>query len=139
MRLVGWLVPLAVVALAGCAAGDGRGSAADDSFTLPSDAKDGGASTMPSGEVRTIRGVLSFDDIEGGCAFLETADGTRYEVVYPDGWVLDRASGRLHGPEGQDVAPGGTMEIEGTIARDRSSICQVGPIVIATRVEPAAP
>jgi hypothetical protein len=94
---------------------------------------------MPSGEVRTIRGVLSFDDIEGGCAFLETADGTRYEVVYPDGWVLDRASGRLHGPEGQDVAPGGTIEIEGTIARDRSSICQVGPIVIATRVEPAAP
>jgi len=139
MKLAGILVPLALVALAACTTSDpGRGSAADDSFTLPSDGADRtGGPVPPAG--RTIRGVLSFDDIEGGCAFLESADGSRYEVVYPEGWVLERATGRLHGPDGEDVAPGTVIEVEGSIATDRSSICQLGPIVIATRVVAPAP
>jgi hypothetical protein len=140
MRIVAVTVSFVVAALAACSANDpGRGSAADDSFVLPS-ARDGAAtgSTRP-GDVRTIRGTLSFDDIEGGCPFLEAPDGTRYEVIYPDGWTVDRATGRLHGPDGHDVAPGTVIEIEASIARDRSSICQVGPIVVATRVTVPSP
>jgi hypothetical protein len=37
------------------------------------------------------------------------------------------------------IPPGTTLEVEGTIATDRSSICQVGPIVLAATVSVVAP
>lgn len=132
MRLGAFLLSVALAGIAACTGGESRGSAADDSFTLPSDGKDG-PSAPPAG--LTLRGVLSFDDLEGGCAFLETPDGRRYEVVYPDGWTLDRRSGGLTGPDGRQLPPGTTIEVAGRIASDRSSICQVGPIVVASGVE----
>ena len=134
MRLGAVVVWLAIVALAACTTSDEGGSAEDDSFTLPSRAgADGKSPPLTAG--RSLTGVLSWDDIEGGCAFLLTADGTRYEVLYPEGWSLDRAEAVLRGPAGEVVHGGETVTVRGSIASGRSSICQVGPIFAATAVE----
>jgi hypothetical protein len=92
------------------------------------------AAPIRSGAALRITGTLSFDAIEGGCPFLETAEGKRYEVLYPEGWSIDRGSGRLVGPDGRSVEPGGTITVRGSIASDIASICQVGPIVRAVEV-----
>ncbi len=106
-----------------------------DEFTLPprfprstSRGKDVGA-----GE-RTFSGVLGRGDIEGGCAFVEAADGSRYEVVFPEGWAIDRSSGELRGDDGRIARAGDAITIRGSVATDRSSICQIGPIIIASEV-----
>ena len=85
--------------------------------------------------VLTVTGTLAFDDIEGGCSFLATDSGTRYEVTYPDGWILDRRQADLRGPSGEWARAGDSVTVRGTVATDRSSICQVGPIFVATDVE----
>jgi hypothetical protein len=82
-----------------------------------------------------VTGRLGFDDIEGGCSFLETDDGTRYEVVYPDGWAIDRMLAELRGPGDQVAHAGASITVTGGLAIDRSSICQIGPIFVATSVE----
>ena len=82
-----------------------------------------------------ISGVFSSDSIEGGCAFLEAADGTRYEVLWPDGWTLLRNPFRLQDPNGEVVASGGeTVTVRGQEANDMGSICMVGPIFRASEV-----
>lgn len=129
------LLGLALLWLAACTTGE-RGSAADDSFTLASPS-DGTKSITPPA-TRSIRGVLTFDDIEGGCAYLESDDGTRFEVIYPAGWRLDRAAAILRGPADVVVRAGETVTVNGSIATDRSSICQVGPIFRAETVEISA-
>jgi hypothetical protein len=79
-------------------------------------------------------GALGFDDIEGGCTFLE-ANGVRYEVIYPDGWQLQRSPLQLISPEGEVVAgPGDQVTVRGEEAGDMASICQIGPIFRATEV-----
>lgn len=83
----------------------------------------------------TVTGRLGFDDIEGGCSFLETDEGTRYEVTYPDGWTIDRILAELRGPGGELAGAGVSVTVRGAIATDRSSICQIGPIFVATAVE----
>ena len=83
-----------------------------------------------------MTGVLTFDDIEGGCTYLQTADGRRFEVIYPEGWAIDRACAKLDGPSGEVVRAGESLTAKGSIARDRSSICQVGPIFEASSVSP---
>ncbi|MDO8483656.1 MAG: hypothetical protein Q7S35_01785, partial [Candidatus Limnocylindrales bacterium] len=83
---------------------------------------------------RLLTGTLGFDTVEAGCGYLETTDGTRYEVIYPDPWRLDRASGRLVGPGGQSVGPGATVTVRGVISEEIASICQVGPIFRAVEV-----
>ena len=127
------LLPFVLVALAACTGTGGSPSPGrsleQDSFVLPSS---GNKSIPPAAQV--FQGVLSFDSIEGGCAFIEAPDGTRYEVVYPEGWTLDVAGQVLHGPEGEEAPAGMTLQVQGTIATDRASTCQVGPIVVATSV-----
>jgi hypothetical protein len=113
----------------------------DDEFTLPTpiDPWDAWAAKSPSQPAATVTGRLGFDDIEGGCSFLETDEGTRYEVVYPDGWTIDRMLAELRGPSGQVAHAGESVTVDGAVATDRSSICQIGPIFVATAVEiPAA-
>jgi hypothetical protein len=136
MRFAAILVPIAVAAIAACTSGERGSPAADDSFTLPPAGKSDAAKPPAA---QTFRGVLSFDDIEGGCTLLETPDGRRYEVVFPEGWAVDRAAGRLRGPGGEDIPAGTNLEVTGSIATDRSSICQIGPIIMATRVVVSAP
>jgi hypothetical protein len=109
-------------------------SGGDDDFILPprspasSPGKDLGA-----GE-RTITGVLGFDTVEGGCAFVEAADGSRYEVIYPEGWTVDRSSGELRADDGRIGRVGDAITVRGSTATDRSSICQIGPIILASEV-----
>jgi len=85
-----------------------------------------------SGNVVELTGTVGFDEIEGGCAYLATADGT-YQVIYPAGWQVDRATGALTGPDGQSVLPGGHITVRGFIA-DLMLTCQIGPIFQATEV-----
>ena len=82
-----------------------------------------------------LRGTLGFDDIEGGCAYLLADDGTRYEVIYPDGWKLQRAPLQLVSPDGEVVARAGDeVAVRGREAGDMASICQIGPIFRASEV-----
>ena len=90
------------------------------------------ATQLPAGELLT--GVLGADSTEG-CAYLETADGTRYEVIYPDGWTLSRSGPTLSDPDGTVVARGGDeVTVRGGPEVNMASTCQVGPIFRATEV-----
>jgi len=114
-----------------------RRAVGDDEFTLPAPTEpwDSWAAKSPSRPDVIVTGRLGFDDIEGGCSFLETDDGTHYEVAYPVGWTLDRMRAELRGPGGQLARAGESVTVRGAIATDRSSICQIGPILAATDVK----
>lgn len=81
-----------------------------------------------------LTGTLGFDSAEGGCAYLEADSGERYQVVYPDGWQVDRGTRHLVGADGTDAPPGSIVSVRGSIAADMASICQVGPIFRAIEV-----
>jgi hypothetical protein len=88
----------------------------------------------PGAGEMTVTGRLGFDSIEGGCPYLETDGGTRYQVLWPDGWRLD-GGGSLVSPAGERVAgPGDEVTIRGRVADDMASICQIGPIFRAREV-----
>ena len=124
----------AIVWISACSSGGSSTPPADDEFTLPS-GSGGGNKVSPGVGARSVTGLLSFDDIEGGCAFIQTPEGTKFEVLYPQGWQLDRAAAVLRGPSGEVVHAGDPLTVKGSVATDRSSICQVGPIFQATAVE----
>jgi hypothetical protein len=125
LRLIGW------VAICALAAGCARG--VDGSPAEPSAQRSvTGATQIPSGDLLT--GVLGADSTEG-CAYLETGDGTRYEVIYPEGWTLEDSGPTLTDPDGSVVARGGDeVTVRGNPAEDMASTCQVGPIFRATEV-----
>jgi hypothetical protein len=82
-----------------------------------------------------LTGVLGADSIEGGCTYLEAANGTRYEVIYPPGWALDRSSATLRDATGAIIATAGDLvTVRGREATDMASTCQIGPIFQATEV-----
>jgi hypothetical protein len=136
---------LVAIGLAACG-GDGASVAptpsADETASpsaQPSEASpspDPTGSEAPSVEAEaTITGVLSGDDIEGGCVFLATEDGS-YEVIWPDGWTVNAQTLELTDPSGEVVATGGDMiTVHGRIATEMASICQVGQILEAVAVE----
>lgn len=89
---------------------------------------------VPVGDA--ITGVLGADAIEGGCAYLASPDGTRYEVIYPDGWRVQLSPLQLLDPDGSVVAVGGDeVTVRGSLAGDMASICQIGPIFRAAEVD----
>lgn len=92
------------------------------------------ASQLP-GSGETLTGILGADAVEGGCAYLQAADGTRYEVLYPSGWTLELSPLQLIDPDGTVHArAGGVVTVRGRLANDMASICQIGPIFEATEV-----
>lgn len=98
------------------------------SFTLSS------KQPVPVGD--SVTGVLGADAVEGGCAYLASPDGTRYEVIYPDGWRVQLSPLQLLDPDGTLVATGGEeVTVQGSLAGDMASICQIGPIFRATEVD----
>jgi hypothetical protein len=133
MRQLVSMVSIWVILVSGCSAAADRNPGGDDEFTLP--APSGGRDKVtPGAATRTLTGTLGFDDIEGGCAFITAPDGRRYEVVYPPGWALDRSRQELRGGDGQLARGGEPVTVTGTLATDRSSTCQIGPIFVATEV-----
>lgn len=126
------IAPLGLLLLlAACAAPAGEVSSPLPSFRLIS------PKPSPPSELggRELTGTLGFDDIEGGCAFLQTPDDVRYEVLYPEGWELQRSPLRLVSPTGAVVARAGdAVTVRGAEATDMSSICQIGPIFRASEV-----
>ncbi|MCV0403204.1 MAG: hypothetical protein K5924_05790 [Chloroflexi bacterium] len=94
----------------------------------------GEESAPPDGDPLT--GILGADSIEGGCGYLRSEDGTRFEVIYPDGWELSLRPLELRAPDGAVVARGGDeVTVIGEIAGDMASICQIGPIFRASSVQ----
>lgn len=117
--------------LAGCTSGAGSSGAPSASLEPASPQP----SNSAAGGGQLYTGTLGSDAIEGGCTYLQTADGTRLEVIYPDGWTVQRAPLALVDPGGQVVASAGEeVTIRGEDAQDMVSICQIGPIVRATEV-----
>lgn len=88
------------------------------------------------GQQRTIAGTLDGDPVlEGGCAWVETGDGERYEVMWPDGYRIEFDPLQLVGPGDEVVARSGEqVEVTGSVERDMASICMVGTIFSATDV-----
>jgi hypothetical protein len=82
-------------------------------------------------------GVFSGEpDLEGGCAWVETRDGTRYEVLWPDGYEVSWEPLTLLGPDGEVVAESGDeVGLTGAVDEDAVSFCMIGPIFEATAVE----
>jgi hypothetical protein len=82
-----------------------------------------------------LTGRLGLAEVEGGCPYLEAADGTRYEVLYPPGWSVERTTATLRGPDGAVAATAGqTVTVRGAEAVGMFSTCQIGPIFQATEV-----
>jgi hypothetical protein len=139
-RLPGWrvglTVALLVVASAGCGGGAGVAGSAGASPGAASPSEQVASPLTPEdGSADTYTGRLGLDAIEGGCAYLETSDGQRYEVIYPDGWTLQKSPLQLIAPDGSVVAEDGDeLTVRGSEA-DMVSICQIGPIIQATEVE----
>lgn len=96
------------------------------------------ASEQPSREPSggdELTGILGADSIEGGCGYLQTDDGTRYQVIYPTGWDLALSPLQLTSPDGEVVARGGDeVSVRGSVSTDMASICQIGPIFEAREV-----
>lgn len=87
------------------------------------------------GDGDLFTGILANDSIEGGCAYLQAADGRRFEVIFPDGWRLQRSPLELIGPDGSvHSRAGDEVSVRGAQADDVVSICQIGPIIRAVAV-----
>jgi hypothetical protein len=126
--------------LTGCSAGGGGD--ASSSPQLPRPTLNRPKQPSPTihfdrgpGKPMTLTGTLGIDRIEGGCPYLQTADGMRYEVIYPAGWSANETTGELIDAAGEVSArPGDSVTVRGEIAADAVSICQIGPIFRATEV-----
>lgn len=114
--------------LAAC--GDTGGQQSDDPVITSPPA---GSERVPE-EGDTIRGTLGGDgELEGGCAWIQ--DGaTRWEVQYPEGYEISFDPLTLTGPEGQTAGEGDTLTVTGSEGQDMVTICQVGPVWIASSV-----
>lgn len=101
----------------------------------PTMGSDGQAGDQQNGGATTVTGALAGNaDLEGGCAWLETDDGS-VEVVWPEGYRVTFDPVRLRGPDGEAIAEAGDeVTVEGRFAEDRASICQVGDIFEASAV-----
>ncbi len=127
--------------LAGCAAGGPAGTPSPSdvgpTISLPTIPPPNASPTLhvdrPPNDEMTMTGIFGFDDIEGGCAYLQTDAKTRYEVLYPSGWKVD--GNQLRDPSGNVAAqPGDSVTVRGGIATDMASTCQIGRVFRADEV-----
>lgn len=144
MRTVVALVSL--LAISACAGGPGRSDTpAETPEEIPVASNEPTptaslklSSVQPSrapSDADEVIGVLGADSIEGGCGYLQASNGTRFEVIYPEGWRLQLSPLQLTSPNGEIVARGGDeVTVRGAIATDMASICQIGPIFRAAEV-----
>lgn len=144
MRLaLTWLLLLTTVACAADGGRDGSPTASPSATDKPTPADTPRATRSPTPAPTAsdpvagdrLTGTLGAESIEGGCPYLEDADGTRWEVIYPQGWRVTAEPTELTDPDGEVVARAGdTVTVTGEEARDMGSFCQIGPIFEASRV-----
>ncbi len=122
--------------------GAGGGSAEPSVERSPEAAGTDGARNGPSPspdvslEGADLVGIFGGDpQLEGGCAWIDAEDGQRYEVSYPEGWEVTFDPVALIDPAGEIRAEeGDRIGLNGEVAGDLLSICQIGPIFRATEV-----
>lgn len=92
-------------------------------------------STTGGGEADLV-GTLGGDaQLEGGCAWLESEAEGRVEPRWPEGYRIAFDPVRLLGPDGEVVAEAGdTVRVNGAVADDVMTICQIGPVFDVTEV-----
>jgi hypothetical protein len=124
--------------MAGCSGGASSSGPAEPTATPPAASPSGSleltSPKAPAGAETTYTGVLRSDAIEGGCAYVQTVDGQKYEVIPPDGWQLQKAPAAFVDPAGQVVARAGDVVTVHGHEADMMSICQIGPIIQATEI-----
>ncbi|MFL5710593.1 MAG: hypothetical protein ACJ77W_01765 [Chloroflexota bacterium] len=126
------LLPFAfALAIAACSASPGA-SAPSSPAARPSPS---GASKP--GVNADYSGILSMDEIEGGCTYLQADDGRKLQVIYPAGWELRKSPLELIAPDGSVHSKGGDrVSVNGSEAHDIATICQIGPVIQASEVLP---
>jgi hypothetical protein len=131
-------IAVASLLIAGCSSGasssGGPGSTATPPPASPSASLELESPKAPSGSDQSYTGVLRSDAIEGGCVYLQAADGTKYELVAPDGWDIQKSPAAVVDPSGQIVARAGQVITVNGHEADMMSICQIGPIIQATEI-----
>lgn len=126
---------LFALALAGCAGPGIEGTPSPSIGSLSASPSKAAASDLPAHGEDALTGVLGADSIEGGCTYLEAEDGTRYEVIYPPGYSIDRSDATLRDQSGEIIATAGdVVTVRGRQATDMGSICMIGPIFQASEV-----
>jgi len=148
VRLATLLIAIAILALTSCASAGSSERFASPTEESPVD-RTPSASHTPSSSLQLgshqpsrapaagddLIGTLGADSVEGGCGYLQAEDGTRYQVLYPDGWRLQLSPLQLISPEGDVVARGGDrVTVRGSVASDIASICMIGPMFRASDV-----
>lgn len=126
---------LTALVLAGC------GAAPDQSSTATPSATAGAApSALASVDTddRTVIGTLGGDaQLEGGCVWIETADG-RIEPTLPEGYEVTTDPIALVGPDGEPIAEeGDEVAVTGHPATNTMTTCQVGEVWQVTNVTTA--
>ena len=124
--------------MAGCSSGASSSSGAVSTATPPAVSPSASleleSPKSPPGTDQTYTGVLRSDAIEGGCVYLQAADGRKYEIIAPTGWEIQKAPAAVVDPSGQVVARAGEVITVNGHEADMMSICQVGPIIQATEI-----
>lgn len=130
-RTFPWLVAVALL-LAACGGTDEP--TADGRSPVGSEPTSAGP-PADAGEA-DLSGTLGGDaQLEGGCAWLETESEGRVEPRWPEGYRIEFEPVRLVGPGGEVIAEeGDTVAVNGRIAGDVMTICQVGPVFEVTEV-----
>ena len=130
-RTVALLSLSVVLLMVGCSDGGGASSGSSGPSPTPSLELASPTKQPAGGGEGTYSGVLGADSIEGGCTYLQIADGQRYEIIPPDGWQLNKGAAEFVAPDGTVVARAGdAVTVRGHEA-DMVSICQIGPIIQA--------
>lgn len=103
---------------------------------IPEDGDDRESREPPEGaEPGRVAGTLGGDArLEGGCVWVE-AGSTRYEISWPDGYTAETDPVRLL-RDGEVVAQAGDeLAVRGQVDKDAMTVCQIGPVFRANKVE----
>jgi hypothetical protein len=131
------LLPIMFVfGIAACSASPGGTTPSSAPPSAPLVARPSTSLKPDSGAIgANYSGILSMDEIEGGCTYLQADDGRKLQVIYPEGWELKKSPLELLAPDGSVHSKGGDrVSINGSVANDIATICQIGPVIRATEV-----
>jgi hypothetical protein len=62
----------------------------------------------------------------------------RYELRLPDGYTVDTEELTITTPGGDELSTGTQVQAAGSVQPDLVTVCQVGPVVDVTSLEPVS-